>query len=221
MILELAEALLTTLLSDWLTIADVAHLDSAFCSTAHRRYFLSAAYNATTLLRYPSTEDFSVRTYMLDIIYNAISIWMLRKGAVASGLHVSETLINKYDRRLQYLTQHGRCIQWIQYGRYCEFDSECLNSAKDIAQCCPNLRIFKGWRCQDESVLTKIAQCCPLLEEISGFVNCTSQAVLDLSKGCRNLKRVELECPNLDEDCMIALVRSNPGLLSLCTYAKS
>jgi hypothetical protein len=43
--------------------------------------------------------------------------------------------------------------------------------------------------------------------------------VLELSKGCKKLKRVELRCTQLDEACMIELVRSNPGLLSLNTFA--
>jgi hypothetical protein len=68
--------------------------------------------------------------------------------------------------------------------------------------------------------LIQIAQHCPLLEDFAVTRgSCTDAFVLELSKHCKSLKRFDLMCPNLEEGSLLALVRSNPGLVSFTTSA--
>jgi hypothetical protein len=88
-------------------------------------------------------------------------------------------------------------------------------SAIEVAEHCPNLTRFDGVGYHDNDVLSRLARCCPQLEELVGFEQCTNEVVLELSRCCKKLKRVHLMCRDLDEPCLTALVRSNPGLANL------
>jgi hypothetical protein len=48
-----------------------------------------------------------------------------------------------------------------------------------------------------------------------GFEQCNKQAVIKLSLGCKKFKRVHLMSRDLEEGCLVALVRANPGLQTL------
>jgi hypothetical protein len=87
----------------------------------------------------------------------------------------------------------------------------------DVAEHCPNLQTFDGADYHDDSVLSALSKGCHSLQQLR--ITGSSEGVCELAKRCAGLKRIELLSTNLDEKCLIALVRSNPGLLIFRTCA--
>jgi hypothetical protein len=65
-----------------------------------------------------------------------------------------------------------------------------------------------------------VIQHCPLLEEftVTGRA-CSNAFVLELAKRCKALKRVSLTQPSLEEESLLALIHSNPGLVDFAINA--
>jgi hypothetical protein len=220
---NLPEALLLSELSAWLTIKDVARLDSAMCTSALREEFLTVALRATLQYQADITSE--------DEIYDKMNDWIIRKGAAVAGFHVTRSFLHNHEERVEYLKKQGHGLVWVKYGAYfairddvhdtAEIQRTSVRSAMDVAQYCPNLRQFHGEYYHGDSVLVKIAQSCPQLENFKAwFENITDVTITALSKGCSKLKRVDVWARHLSEECLIALVRSNRGLTTLSTPAK-
>jgi hypothetical protein len=78
-ILDLPVELASTLISDWLTIVDMARLDSAVCNSAVRADFSRTAYNTRTILQYPSV----IPAKMKKTIF--MNLWVFKKDASIPG----------------------------------------------------------------------------------------------------------------------------------------
>jgi hypothetical protein len=211
MLLNLPQALISSVLSTWLTIVDVARLDSAYCSSHHRSEFLEAAYEFGTALQYPPAMN------VLNNCCNAMSLWILSKGAPVSGLFVTSNF--SLQNGTSYLQHHGRHIQWVDHEGNWRPRADCSQHTTALAQYCSRLMRLNASTCLDEEGLMRIIQHCPLLEELTVASSCTSQVVMELSRTYSRLKRLSLHARRLSEECLIALVRSNPGLLSFSTNA--
>jgi hypothetical protein len=66
-----------------------------------------------------------------------------------------------------------------------------------------------------------IAQHCPLLEDLKVSGQCIERVVIGLSKHSKELKQVQVDNSNLNEDCLVTLVRNAPGLQSFSTNTRS
>jgi hypothetical protein len=215
---RIPEALLTSVLSKWLTIADVAHLDSAVCNKALRCDFFNTAYRSgITKLQYPSTIESSPRT-----VCDAMNAWIFAKGAMVDALFVTPVLVHCHQRRREYLEMYGYAVRWVSHAHWSnprrEYTLHCRFS-EDIAQYCANLELYHGGWGVTDTILVKLFQRCPLLKEVKGLGDdCTREVIMVLSRYCHNLRRVELGRWHLDESCLIALVRSNPDLVVLDVY---
>jgi hypothetical protein len=151
-------------------------------------------------------------------------VWILKKRAHVTGFYATSTFLNSTELRRMYLQEHGGAIRWIKF--LSDFATSVNFSAyapavRDIVQYCPNLTRLDGETCLDETTLSALARSCPLLEELSicgrGY---TCGAVVALSKHCTRLRELSLTCANVsDEECLIALIRANPGLQTFSTCA--
>jgi hypothetical protein len=206
--------------SVWLTIVDVARLDSAFCINGVRAGFLDAAYKAGVPLHYK--KDISSR----QLICEAINVWIMTKNASVPGIFITSAFIRDQERTKEYFRMHGESLRWAEccfsptYRQWpCSEDIQPI--AITILKHCPRLVRFGGYGFQDEKILMTLATFCPLLEDIAidGY-GCTSDALLALSQGCRKLTRLHLTSSGATEDCLVALVRSNPSLVTLIAHCK-
>jgi hypothetical protein len=151
LLINLPEELLSQELSVWLTIVDVARLDSATCCLAARKAFVQAAFNRRTLLSYPPSVN--IKTMKLC---DAINGWIFKRSALVSGFYATPVFLRSHEKREQYLRQHGDAIQWVEYTCRANCD-DYETSALDIARYCSNLIRFHGENCQDERVFIQIA----------------------------------------------------------------
>jgi hypothetical protein len=149
--------------------------------------------------------------------------WIFEKDVSVDGFHVTTAFIRDRASKRAYLTGHGHFIKWIVYEYISSRDTEHrlhMQLATDIAECCPNLMHFQAKYCYDESVIMKIAQGCKILEELNlatgfGAESRSSHLISELAKSCTQLKHVTMRCNKVPEESLVALVRSNPGLLRL------
>jgi hypothetical protein len=98
--MNLPEALLFLQLSTWLTLKDVARVDSAMCSSAIREEFLSASQHVTLQ---------SPRKYSNSC--DAMNVWIFRKGVSVDGLYATKNFVGDDAVRQVYLERfgHGCC----------------------------------------------------------------------------------------------------------------
>jgi F-box/leucine-rich repeat protein 2/20 len=211
-ILNFPEELIALQLSTWLTIRDVARLDSAFCSSAGRGEFLKVTYESKTVLQYPPNVNIKSSEC------NSMNSWVLKKCVRLPGIYATPVFVNSHDLRREYLKRNGANIRWVEYPTVSGYDKLLTQevrtpSTTDIAQHCPNLVKFCGCNSFDLTALESIVRSCPLLEEFYECgKGCTPDVLLLLAEHCRKLRRVEISGQYLSQDCQIPLVRSNPGL---------
>jgi hypothetical protein len=142
-----------------------------------------------------------------------------------SGIFATPIFISNHDKRKVYMQKYGDRISFVIYAmNFTSGEENSVLSALDIARYCPKLLQFRGDTFHDESVLTALAGGYPLLECLTVIGHsCSADAVLSLSRGCTRLKRLDLSAPTGDvyEECLVALVRTNPGLVSFIAHCGS
>jgi hypothetical protein len=211
---NLPEALLSVIYSSWLTIVDVARLDSAVCQRESRKEFLSIAYRSGVTLQYQAV----FRKELCD----AINVWILKKDVFMSGIYATVVFMREHERRKQYLQKYGKAIRWIEYGHGWSIWPDQTNSeqsAMEVVRSCPNLVRFRGEHSHKENVLEALVENCPFLADIAvGGYTCSVSAMFALSRSCTKLKKVQLSSINVNEECLTALVRSNPDLVSFTAH---
>jgi hypothetical protein len=215
---DLPEVLLSSLLSTWLTLVDVARVDSAVCSTVHRSDFLRSVYQPSTLFREVHLLPWEENHAMGDMI----NAWIMKKGVSVAKIYATPFFVNNRQLRRTYLQRHGRAIRSLHYMRnLCSSVnySECTPSAVTVAEYCPNLTEFDAGNCLFEPALLAIAKGCFLLKKLMLCgTGCTQQVIWELSANCKRIQELHLTCRQLDDEaCLIALVRANPGLHTFST----
>jgi hypothetical protein len=206
---RLPAELVSSILSAWLMVVDVAHVDSAMCSAELRDEFLESAYKSGTVLRYPTSAK------IWDSFCGPMNDWISSKDVPVVGLFATDFFFCPEKRR-KYLEQQGHGIQWVEYGYQFSYfyDNNChMQSITDIAQYCSKLVRLKVTDHVNEEGLMQIIRSCPLLEELDSFGSCSTDVVLELSKRYSALKKVRLNCFQVDEDALVQLVHNNRGLL--------
>jgi hypothetical protein len=203
LLLRLPEVLSSLQLSTWLTIVDVARLDSAFCTTALREEFLKLVYCGLALLQTADMLHF-------DLGSDPMIAWILEKRALIGGVHVTETFLGRSDLRKEYLRQHGASLKWVTYASDDESDgdqespdqnnesdedsdgSDGSESAEDSSEyACGRMKLHRR---RDESALD-IAQYCPNLTRFYAGGYLGDLVVAKIAKRCPLLDlTLEGEC---------------------------
>jgi hypothetical protein len=161
-LLNLPHALVSSVLSNWLTMEDVYDLDSAFCNRLLRDEFMKSAYLFRTPVQYPQIK-------MPKKVCERFNSWALKKGAPMLGFFVTEALLRDHNGRKAYLEMHGGALRWVDF-RYCERhsmgDGDYRLMVSDIAANCPKLARLSSMGFLSEECLVMIAQHCLLLEDV-------------------------------------------------------
>jgi hypothetical protein len=211
LLLSLPEVLQSSVISVWLTIVDVARMDSAMCSRLHRQDFLHAAYQTGAVLSYPR------RAFGWHQKSDLANAWIFSKNISVDGFHPSPIILKRNMERKIYLQQHGSAIQWI----HC-FDTNMTISfnlviALEVAQYCPRLTRFAGDESVPSYVLPILLPRCPLLTDLiySGYWGASEFTAL--TEHCTKVKRLHISCTCLGSrhDSLIDLVRRNPVLIDV------
>jgi hypothetical protein len=212
MIFNLPEALLSVFLSEWVTMTEVARMDSAFCNATIRSEFLNAAYNVGRTLQYPPNLSSKIT---IPTLVDRINEWVLNRGASIPGFYATNSFQSNPTQWLSYLKKFGKSIRWIDQQEYG------LNtaSALKVVKHCPNLTRFNCSSGRDVPDILILISACPSLVEISGDFSYTEDKIIALAKGCTLLRKVHLNCIYLTDESLIALIRSNPGLTEFSVRA--
>jgi hypothetical protein len=214
LITNLPEPLFSLGLASWLTILDVARLDSALCNRAQREKFLRTAFQ--TPLSMPSTS-------MSIVLTNRINEWVFQKNIPVAGLQATTGFTGSHTRRCAYLSQYGHGIRWIEYsGSSISIGSQTRIrlSVFDVAKYCPNLiRLNVGEFDLGVSLIEVVKNCTCLTELTVRGIQNPSEKITHLHIASESLRRVELFNMALEEARLISLVRRNRGLRSFGTSA--
>jgi hypothetical protein len=210
LIVTLPTNVLSSLLTSWLTIVEVAHLDSAYCNMTLRVEFVRTAYESEMALEFKGDWMESNDT---------MSEWILQRGVLVTSMHATSAFLSNHKMRTAYLARHGRSIQSVECGYL--FGSKNRNldynpAAVDIAKFCPNLKKFITTQHIGNKYLVNIIKSCPLLETLalrSG--ECTAPFIKTIATACTKLTQLELDGENLNEQDLTKLVRNNPCLTTL------
>jgi hypothetical protein len=205
------DVVFATLLSSWVTAADVARLDSAWCSTKDRSVFLRTAYGATTVLCYPVTKGY--------VNMELLSLWMLLKGAAMARFAVTQSVIDNEQLCETFLKSRGTQLRDVSFYMRQSYDTGAAVDA--IALCvgkyCPNLTTLQGANFLTDVILRKIAEGCPLLETflLEGR-SCSNEALKALAQHCHQLRYVSIRTDTeVPLDGLLQLVGSCAQLTTL------
>jgi hypothetical protein len=136
-----------------------------------------------------------------------------------SGFRATSVFLRKHYRRQDFLKQNGHFVRWVEFTYTSDTLTPC---ALDVAENCPQLKRLHGADLLSAEELVMIALQCPLLEEIEfGIGGCPCEALIDFAQHCTGLKRVKAMCQDMFEEGLVALVFSNPGLLSFGTSCEN
>jgi hypothetical protein len=212
-IINLAEDVASSLWSDWLTIVDMAHLDSALCCKALRKDFFHRA-----VLRYPVNLMNIKDNFDLD----GMNSWIFSRNASVEGFFASAVFCKGHRRREEYLNQYGHAVRWIEYRSNSYGTRVSLHanrfSAVHVAMRCNQLTRFRDDGSLDPDVVAHVAELCPQLQHLTLRVGaCTNESITRIARACRGLKRLKLRTTGfkVGEEALIALVHGNPGLLEV------
>jgi hypothetical protein len=207
---DLPVELTTDLCSNWLTIVDVAFLDSAICNHAMRAHFVAVAFSSSCSLRYPIEEEHDDTEYE-----DGINIWIVKRRARVSGLYITKHM---YSASVSdYFKSHGKFLQFIRFqeSKFGEYTTSRKNAkstdktlVSNIAAHCPNLRKLETNSGLTDRGFAQIVRSCAQLEDVCNLGSETAECVitalnnspclrkLNIGLGGRSKSRVT--CPTLE-----------------------
>jgi hypothetical protein len=191
------DAYLSDLFSVWVTIVDVAQLDSALCAHSVRKEFMDAAYNSDTVLQY------SEKIYEKEDIDDEVNAWLFLRSACVSGLNITPVFILDQNSRQQYLWKYGSGMRWVQSMTLERGSTQHVTTQTiaDVAHYCRNLtRIDLVCSHVSEGCLVTLVRSQQHLRALS-LLNRKASAVvvreLALSLSAASLEELKLTAPQL------------------------
>jgi hypothetical protein len=199
-LLSLPVEIVTEICGSWLTIVNIATLDTAFCSHSARASFLATAFSMDCCLSYepadPENIDFS----------DQANVWIVRRRARVPGLHITESLFAA--TATEYFMSHGKFLAFIVF---------CLDDAGEeasdetvvwnIVDFCQNIGRLDVRQSLSMDGVAQIVRKCRLLEEVvieGGQATCSCVAELNAAPHLRRLAicnpeaGVFITCPTLE-----------------------
>jgi hypothetical protein len=201
---SIPEALISTVFSQWLTMVDIARVDSAFCSKHQRPRLLQTAYSPGVVLQY--TDDSG------DKYNDALNKWIVTRGASVPCIYVTDFLHNAQPRK-SYLERHGKTIHSAAIHPLTRQTwTSCKAAILDFVRYCPSPTKIDGASSLDCLGWLYIADRCPLLEEISN-VHITPFSMAILARKSPLLRKVQFASDaSVTDELMSALCMNAPLL---------
>jgi hypothetical protein len=196
------------LYSEWLTIFDIARLDSATCNRQQRSSFTALAYTSCRALQYP-TEIIG------DTLLDAMSIWICRKDVPVAGLFLTPTIVLNDTLRLDYLKRRGQQLQWITYKQIIgkTVRSKQSEGSLGVEAYCPNLTRLRAINWDGGPAVTKIIASSHHLTELRLRGEITNKQIQELVGKCNNLRKLTIHAmQNKHDGVFNALISTCPHL---------
>lgn len=209
-LLGLPDGIVSSLLSSWLSVGEVVHIDSAYCTKGDRANVLSILSTCTIC---NCSDDLDTETT------DARNMWICVKKLHVDGFTLTSSFIRDRQLRKQYLNARGSGLVWIEVPEGVpprETDTHWEALITDVAHYCLNLRRLKGHEQDFEHPLVQLATQCPLLEELELKGKISSQAIRNMAGKHGSLKTFSLGSSCfIEEDSLAALIVNCPGLREL------
>lgn len=194
-LLALPTVLTCAILCNWITVPDLARVDSAHCCTRTRKKFLALYSLEEFILEKPNPHQHG--TYP----------WLMSRN-----LKICDFVLNEkepMEAKMVYLQKNGRCVRSIKFSGTVTGDE-----AKLIAQCCANVK-FLSINSDNESAL-ELLRGFPGLQRLVMFLKCEISATQ--CQDIAHLNVTSLTVMGLDwtEKSFIAIVAICPAVQKLC-----
>jgi hypothetical protein len=124
-VLAVPEAVIRSVLVDWLGLKDVARLDSAFCIIKSRAAFQVVAFGQLTTYRMPP-----------EAAYERSAQWLLDRSVKVDGVWMYKTLVANTTLRQNVLFLQSSNLRWITIT---EGVHDLGDTVSDVCALCPNL----------------------------------------------------------------------------------
>jgi hypothetical protein len=179
LLIELPDALWTSLFCNWLAIADFVRLDSAHCNRQARVNFLATAYGSEAILDLQIDHNGAYR------MYDVLNTWIIVRSAKVSTLYVTAELVENANAT-RYFESRGQFITTIHFKWQSEQFYK-LPSPFKFLQYCPNISVCTA---EHQSAILQMVLTYPRLEEAT-LVGELSQATIDKLTGkLSNLRKL-------------------------------
>jgi hypothetical protein len=201
---NLPEALVSSVYSHWLTVVDVARLDSALCHHRRRSYFLCTAYAKSTPLQ-------RLSDWKPD---NECEGWILIRSANVLDVFITDCMLYNPELRGAYLLKNGGTIRSVTFPSldYINYLRYRLLALEFVAHC-SSLMILEGAGSLADEDWYVIVLCCPLLQEITD-INVTESSIALIAQSCTRLRKVGFDCRmTMTEALVLALCTNAPNLV--------
>jgi hypothetical protein len=182
---SLPDAILSTVLSDWLTAAHVARLDSACCRKDTRSMFIQSAYRATTNFSNPFPDaDLNHKNIALD----GMVMWLLKRSAVMAQLYVTDSVTKNEELFVAYLANHGTAVQKVIL--LIKVSSDRIADA--IGMHCTSVVAFQSEVMVSANVLSRIVGNSQKLTDISLLGQFRKENLHAITHHCQRLEKLKL-----------------------------
>jgi hypothetical protein len=236
LVLDIPADIFAQLLTRWLQLGSVVHLDSAFCNTSERTDFLAAAYGGHFTFIISDAEPRYERSFS----------WCLTRNVKVDGILVLSSQTYK-----QFLSIMGPYLRWAVVRVQNE---DCRFAVLDIVQWCPNIQSLSieppasldgGTIISWSECLLRVIQSCQHLRTLHLTDMPLSTSSLTRALGyCGKLSQLTIACPrgpgpsyrvtpsslsHLDirycgraaDTLMLAIAKNCPTLKSLFVFYRS
>jgi hypothetical protein len=127
-LLDMPQPVARSILTEWLVVANVVSLDSAFTSKQLRPAYLNSAYLGELV--------YCVRLFKSNEFEKLVN-WIILKGAKMDNLRLSASLLNNHELRQRFLRTSGASIRHVAFTAN-NVSSNSYLSIVDVEEWCPN-----------------------------------------------------------------------------------
>jgi hypothetical protein len=146
---DLPDALTSSLLQSWISVADLSRLDSAVCNTVDRPAYLAVVRSPNFVVRSscfnemerPHAFDEDEEREVMRRLRMAYMAWIMKRHICTSTIDVDAVLAHSPHDTGPYLTQHGKYVTEV----VCSSTSglgKCDSLIRDLGGYCPDVRAF-------------------------------------------------------------------------------
>jgi hypothetical protein len=184
-VLAVPEAVTRSILLGWLSLKDVARLDSAFCATKLRAAYQPVAFGQLMQYRMPP-----------EAVYERSAEWLFARSVKVDGLWMYKTLVDDTTLRQNVLFLQSSNLRWITIT---EGVHDLEDTVSDVCALCPNLEqliilagssITEKW----DNWLPQLTTACQKLLRLElRNVACTSDGLARTLNSCVKLTTLKID----------------------------
>lgn len=134
---DLPDALLRSVLGEWLSTAAVGRLDTAFCNHSSRSSFLQIAYAGDVVY---SLKPVRLRE-LTDHIFEKSVRWCVARGAKVDTILCTTLFQSDESLCTSFLRTSGASVQYVTF-KSTKIENDSRNTARDLTEWCRSVTVF-------------------------------------------------------------------------------